>query len=181
MKAIWYQRNPLIVMSYLSLHKYEEAIHGRKLAVELNLSHGSISAILRQFLALGIVTANTAGRTIMYRATAGHPLLKSFRVFENQLILQPLVLAVKEDCRQIILFGSCATGDDDINSDIDLFILADDPEAVRAKFTKIDLDRELRPVIVSPMEMALMETSDKVFLKEIRKGTVLWEATDEER
>ena len=72
MKAIWYQRNPLIVMSYLSLHKYEEAIHGRKLVVELNLSHGSISAILRQFLALGIVTANTAGRTIMYRATAGH-------------------------------------------------------------------------------------------------------------
>ena len=68
-----------------------------------------------------------------------------------------------------------------INSDIDLFILADDPEAVRAKFTKIDLDRELRPVIVSPMEMALMETSDKVFLNEIRKGTVLWEATDEDR
>jgi hypothetical protein len=52
---------------------------------------------------------------------------------------------------------------------------------VRAKFTKIDLDRELRPVIVSPMEMALMETSDKVFLNEIRKGTVLWEVTDEDR
>ena len=102
-------------------------------------------------------------------------------VLENQLIVQPRVLAVKEDCCQIMLFGSCATGDDDINSDSDLFILADDPEAVSAKFTKIDLDRELRPVIVSPMEMALMETSDKVFLNEIRKGTVLWEVTDEDR
>ena len=181
MKAGWYQRNPLLVMSYLSLHKHEEAIHGRKLAVELKLSHGSVGAILRQLHALGIVTANTAGRTIMYRAVAGHPLLKSLRVFENQLILQPLVLAIKEGCRQIILFGSCATGDDDINSDIDLFILTDDPEAVRGQFLKEDLVRELRPVIVSPMEMALMETSDKVFLNEIRKGTVLWEAAHEDR
>jgi predicted nucleotidyltransferase len=181
MPSVWFQRNPLLVMSYLSLHKGEESIHGRKLAAELDLSQGSVSTILRQLESIGVVTARPVGRTIAYRAVERHPLLRALRVFENQLILQPFVSAVKEDCRQIILFGSCATGDDDINSDIDLFILADDPEAVRTKFANVDLNREVSPVIVSPMEMALMETNDKVFLNEIRKGQVLWEATDEER
>ena len=178
---VWFQRNPLLVMSYLSLRKGEESIHGRKLADELDLSQGSVSTILRQLQSIGVVTAKSVGRTIAYRAVERHPLLKALRVFENHLILQPFVSAIKESCRQIILFGSCATGDDNINSDIDLFILADDPEAVRGKFTKKDLDREVNPVIVSPMEIALMETNDKVFLNEIRKGTVLWDATNEDR
>ena len=105
---------------------------------------------------------------------------RSFRQFENQLVLQPLIQAIKEFCRQIILFGSCATGDDGINSDIDLFVLTDDPAVVRDMIGAFPFDRELRPIIVDPLELTMMESNDKEFLAEIRKGVVMWEAGHED-
>jgi len=104
----------------------------------------------------------------------GHPTLAALRVFENQLILEPLVSELKEVARQIILFGSCATGEDLIDSDIDLFVLADEPDLIRVKIKQNECERELNPVIVDPMEFAIMETQDTVFLSEIRRGIVLW-------
>ena len=180
MKVIWFQRNPLLVISYLSLRRNGESIHGRKLAQELQLSQGSVSMILRQLHKLGMVSAVQAGKTITYSANRSFPMFRSFRQFENQLVLQPLIQAIKESCRQIILFGSCATGDDGINSDIDLFVLTDDPATVRDRIGAIPFDRELRPVIVDPLELTMMESNDKEFLAEIRKGVVMWEAGHED-
>lgn len=180
MKEIWFQRNPLMVISYLSLRRSGESIHGRKLAQELRLSQGSVSMILRQLHKLGMVSAVQAGKTITYSANKSFPLYRSFRQFENQLELQPLIQAIKESCRQVILFGSCATGDDGINSDIDLFVLTDDPATVRDRIDAIPFDRELRPVIVDPLELTMMESNDKEFLAEIRKGIVMWETGHED-
>ena len=176
MKEIWFQRNPLLVISYLSLRRNGELIHGRKLAQELRLSHGSVSMILRQLHNQGMVSAVQAGKTISYSANKTVPMYRAFRQFENQLLLQPLIQAIKESSRQIVLFGSCATGDDGINSDIDLFVLTDDPATVRDRIGAIPFDRELRPVIVDPLELTMMESNDKEFLAEIRKGVVMWEA-----
>ena len=180
MKDIWFQRNPLLVISYFSLRRNGELIHGRKLAQELLLSQGSVSVILRQLHKLGLVSAVQAGKTISYFANRDFPVYRAFRQFENQLVLQPLIQAIKESSRQIILFGSCATGDDSISSDIDLFVLTDDPAVVRDMICAKPFDRELRPVIVDPLELTLMESNDKEFLAEIRKGVVMWESGHED-
>ena len=180
MKDIWFQRNPLLVISYLSLRRNGELIHGRKLAQELQISQSSVSLILRQLHKMGMVSALQAGKTISYSANKTFPLFRAFRQFENQLVLQPLIQAIKESCRLVILFGSCATGDDGIHSDIDLFILTDDPATVRDMIGALPFDRELRPVIVDPLELTMMESNDKEFLAEIRKGIVMWEAGHEE-
>ncbi len=181
MQDVWFQRNPLLVISYLSLRRNGELIHGRKLAQELQLSQGSVSVILKQLHKLGMVSAVQAGKTISYSANKAFPMYRAFRQFENQLVLQPLIQAIKESSRQIVLFGSCATGDDSIHSDIDLFVLTDDPATVRDRIGPISFDRELRPVIVDPLELTMMEGNDKEFLAEIRKGVVMWEAGHEDR
>ena len=93
-----------------------------------------------------------AGKTLGYRAVAGHPLLKAFRVFENQLMLQTLVQSLGSECRQIILFGSCATGEDLIDNDIDLFVLTDEPDTIREKMKRYECERELNPVVVDPAD-----------------------------
>ena len=67
-------------------------------------------------------------------------------------------------------------GDHRINSDIDLFMLTDDSAVVRDMTEDIPFDRKLRPVIVEPLELTMMERNDKEFLTEIRKGVVMWEA-----
>ena len=177
----WFQHNPMVIMSYLSLHRKQEPLYGTKIAEELGLSTGSVSMILRQLASIGVVQANPIGRTVSYSVTAGHPTLTALRVFENQLILEPLVSELKKVSRQIILFGSCATGEDLVDSDIDLFVLADEPGSIREIMKQYEYERELNQVIVDPMELAIMETQDKVFLAEIRRGIILWEAENEER
>ena len=71
-------------------------------------------------------------------------------------------------------------GDHRINSDMDLFVLTDDSATVRDRIGAIPFDRELRPVIVDPLELTMMESNDKEFLAEIRKGVVMWEAGHED-
>ena len=152
MQDLWFQRNTLMVMSYLSLHQGDESVHGRKLAEEMKLSQSSVSMILRKMKTNGVVTGRQAGKTLGYRAVAGHPLLKAFRVFENQLMLQTLVQSIRSECRQIILFGSCATGEDLIDSDIDLFVLTDESDTIREKMKRYECERELNPVVVDPAD-----------------------------
>lgn len=177
----WFQHNPLVIMSYLSLHRKQEPLYGAKIAEALGLSTGSVSMILRQLVSIGVVQPIPVGRTVSYSVVAGHPALAALRVFENQLILEPLVSELKEVARQIILFGSCATGEDLIDSDIDLFVLAEEPDLIREKMKQYECERELNPVVVDPMELAMMEMQDKVFLSEIRRGIILWEAENEQR
>ena len=71
-------------------------------------------------------------------------------------------------------------GDHRINSDMDLFVLTDDSATVRDRIGAIPFDRELRPVIVEPLELTMMERNDKEFLAEIRKGVVMWETGHED-
>lgn len=177
----WFQHNPMVIMSYLSLYRKQEPLYGSKIAGAVGLSVGSVSEILRQIAAIGVVQINPVGRTMSCSVEDGHPLLKALRIFENQLILEPLISDIKHYSRKIILFGSCATGDDLIDSDIDLFILADEPDSIREKISEFSCEREINLVVVDPMELTTMETDDKVFLTEIRKGIVLWEADREDR
>ena len=95
---------------------------------------------------------SASGEDAGFGAVAGHPLLKAFRVFENQLMLQTLVQSIRSECRQIILFGSCATGEDMIDSDIDLFVLTDEPDTIREKMKQYECERELNPVVVDPAD-----------------------------
>ena len=87
MKEIWFQRNPLLVISYLSLRRNGELIHGRKLAQELQISQRSVSQIIRQLYKLGMVSALQAGKTISYSANKTFPMYRAFRQFENRLVL----------------------------------------------------------------------------------------------
>ena len=180
MQKKWFQHNPMAIMSYLSLYRKKEPLYGSKIANAVGLSVGSVSEILRQLAAIGVVQINPVGRTMSCSVEDGHPLLKALRVFESQLTLEPLISDIKHNSRKIILFGSCAAGDDLIDSDIDLFILADDPYAIRKKVNDFSGEREINLVVVAPMELTLMETDDKVFLSEIRKGITLWEADRED-
>ena len=90
-------------------------------------------------------------------------------------MLQTLVQSIRSECRQIILFGSCARGEDRFDSDIDLFVLGDEPDTIREMIAAARLERQLNLVLVNPMELTIMETTDRAFLMEIRKGIVLWE------
>jgi predicted nucleotidyltransferase len=174
MKEFLYNRNPMLVLSYLSRNKQVELLYGSKIASEAGINQGGASVVLKAFEKMGIVNSQRAGKTLIYNVNNEHPLIKSFRVFENLAELNGLVEEIKPLCKKIILFGSCATGNDTIRSDIDLFVLANDGPEVRGQIDNYNIDREIKPVIVSPLELVELQTKDQIFWREIEKGIELW-------
>lgn len=52
-------------------------------------------------------------------------LLREFKILITLLEIDPFILHLKEISSKIILFGSCAAGEDTIDSDIDIFTETD--------------------------------------------------------
>lgn len=176
LKEIIFNKNPLLIMSYLSRNKTQENISAH-IAKELELGAGSVHQILKQFEDKGVVIAKRLGKTILYELDKRNPLVKTFRVFDNLLDLDSLFICLKTYCRKIILFGSCATGTDTNSSDIDLFIVADedDKDNVQSIISNYYSTREIKPIIVDTIELMELENSDKVFYNEVMKGIEIWE------
>lgn len=176
-----YNRNPLMLLSYLSKNRSTEFLYGKKIAENIGINQGSTSIILKEFKNMGLLKSENAGKTVLYNIDKYSPLVKSFRVFENLLGINELTEKVKPYTRLIILFGSCAKGDDNLNSDIDLFIVADDDnkDFVQDEVSSYKIDREINLVIVNTLELMDMEETDKVFVEEIYKGIKLWEGVCE--
>jgi predicted nucleotidyltransferase len=173
---IIYNKTPLQILSYLTKHKTNGFIYGAKIAEVLEISQGGASTILKQFKELGILSSENVGKTIKFNVNWGNPIIKSFRVFDNLLEINSLVEEIKHMCRKIILFGSCATGDDSLESDIDLFVLVDgdNVDKVRSIISLYKIEREIKPLLVDTLELTDMEQNDKVFIEEVNKGIVLW-------
>jgi predicted nucleotidyltransferase/predicted DNA-binding transcriptional regulator len=171
LKKIIFNRNPLLILSYLSKNITGENISSH-IAKDLDLAVGSVHQILRQFEKKGIVQSRLLGKTIIYEIDRKSPFVKSFRIFDNLLDLDDLFVQLKPLCRKIILFGSCATGDDTFQSDIDLFIVIDPDERVKAIAIIDDFEssREINPIIVDTVELMEMEKNDRVFYNEVMKG-----------
>lgn len=90
-----------------------------------------------------------------------------------------------EDLLYIVLFGSCARGNLDINSDVDLLVIT---KGVIDREIKMDLDHELdeeqegvsTDIVFYDLETYLR--SEGLLVKEIKKyGKILWEVPRDDR
>ncbi|TJX14588.1 hypothetical protein E9840_05840 [Tissierella creatinini] len=171
---ILYKKNTLLILSYLS--KTNKSIYGRMLSKELGLSQASISTVLKELEGIGIVFREEIGRAILYKVDKKSPEIQKFRIFENIMSIKVLVNQIKGYSREIVLFGSCASGDDDLSSDMDIFIVADEDNhsIIRTIISDYKSDRDISPIIVDTIELLQMEESDKIFVKEIYRGISLY-------
>lgn len=178
LKEIMYNKNPLLIMSYLSKNRNQENISAH-IAKDLGLGVGSVHQILKSFEEQGIIQSRRFGKTLVYSLDKNSPLVKSFRVFDNLLDLDMLFANLKKYCRKIILFGSCATGSDTESSDIDILIVTDtdDKDKVFGIISAFPSDREIKPIIVDTIELMDLEKNDHVFYNEIIKGIEICEGT----
>lgn len=179
LKEIMYNKNPLLIFSYLSKNKSQENISAH-IAKDLGLGAGSVHQILKSFEEQGIVQSRRFGKTLVYELDKNSPLVKSFRVLDNLLDLDLLFSNLKKYCRKIILFGSCAIGTDSDVSDIDIFVVTDmdDKDIVFNIISAFHSDREIKPIVVDTVELMDMQNNDSVFYNEIMKGIEIWEGTN---
>lgn len=169
-------RTPLKIFSYLCrvphVSHYE-----REIARAIDVSIGATNQTLKLLLNLDVVTREKKGQLYLYRVTDDNPLVKKFKKFENVLDITGLVLKIKDMCNKVVLYGSCAKGEDTIQSDIDLFVISREKEKVLNEIMKETkrMRREIKPVIVSVEEYLSMRNKKEPLLEEIDRGIVLYE------
>ena len=161
------------VLRYLTLSPDRE-YYLRELAKNVGCSVGGCHKVLKALYDMGLVLRRKSGRNLYYSANTGNPALRHFKIFGNLLELRGAVDRIKPVSKKIILFGSCATGEDTFQSDIDLFVLSENPIEVRRALKDIRTGRPIKAVVLTAGESIKLRERDKAFYREMNKGIVLW-------
>jgi predicted nucleotidyltransferase len=145
------------------------------------LSRAGVNFSLRKLAKEKLVQREKKAKIYLYSVDYNNPVIKQLKVLKTTMLLQPLVNKLKAISKKIVLFGSCARGENIADSDIDLFILADSSKAIEEKIKKNTFREKLQPVIRNSTQFVKMEKEESVFSEEIEHGITLWESKDESR
>jgi predicted nucleotidyltransferase len=171
--------NQLKVLSFLAKFSDQE-FHEREIARRTGVSYGSANRVVNELFAHGILARRQAGKMLFYSFNSADPIAKIFKIFVSVSLLRPLVKSLWEFATEIVLYGSCARGEDTSASDMDLFVVSAEKEKVRGIIEKY-VFREgfegirIEPVVLSALELLKSEKTDKEFLSLVREGIILWD------
>lgn len=166
--------NSLKVLSYLVQHPGREFLNS-EVQKAVSASRIGVYFTLKDLVRQGLVSQERRGKFLFYRIVSDNIVIKQFKVLKNVLALQSIVFKLKSSSRKITLYGSYSRGENDASSDIDLFILAKDPETTKDAISSIKTKQKIQAVIKTAAEMASFKESEKVFMQEVERGVVLWE------
>ena len=142
-----------------------------QIAQGAGISVGSANSILKKFSQIGLVHRIKKGRMSFYERNEGNPLLRQFKVFITVNNLMPLLQKIIRHSRRIILYGSCATGRNSEESDIDLFILSTEKEEIRRILDKFET---VRAIVLDSNEYLQLQKKDKPLYDRISIGIELY-------
>jgi len=165
------------IIRYLG-RRYRDGYYVREISRNLSISLGSTSQSLRTLEEAGLVSKEHKGRLVIYRANMQNFLLREFKILLTLLEIDPFILRLKEVSSRIILFGSCAAGEDTIDSDIDIFIESDNKREVARLHDSYQekITRKISPIILDSSESRNLEAKDRPLFERINMGKVIHEA-----
>lgn len=167
----------LKVLTYLSRSPNSE-FYVREIAKDLDESLGGCHKVLKKLFEMALIEKRKSGRNLYYKIRNDNPSIKFFKIFMNIQELNKIKDQIKDNCRKIVLFGSCAAGTDTMESDIDLLIITDGKKQVQLLLKNQYINsRQLRPIIVNSHELLTFKKKDRAFYNEIDKGIILWRDT----
>ncbi len=170
-----------IIVRYLG-RRYNNSFYVRELARELDLALGPVSETLKELEKAGILERKVRGRIVTYRANMESPLLREMKVIITLLECSLFLMELKKAALRVILFGSCARGEDTFDSDIDLLIETDDREKAASVVNSNEFigGRKLSAIIMSPDEFRSLKGRDRPFYERVMQGKVLYRRNEDE-
>jgi len=179
LRDILYNPVPLKVLSFFSLNPSDNFL-ASEISKAVSASKGATHQALQLLIEFEIVRRKAKGNLFLYKVNEDSPVLKNFKMFENFLQLQPLLKQLKRYAYQIVLFGSCASGENTEQSDIDLFIKTEDKDKVEKIISKFAQNgKRINAAIYDALEAVSLQKEDKHFFEQIKKGITLWEGKPE--
>ena len=174
------------VLSFLAKFSDQE-FYEREIARRVEISTGSTNKVLNDLLSDKLLKRRQEGKMYFYTIDKANPIFKYFKIIINIVFLMPLVEKLKKVTKKVVLYGSCANGEDASESDIDLFIISEEKKRALQIIGNYALGKgyegiKIQPVVQTSSELLESDKDDKEFLSLVREGIVLWERpTDESR
>jgi predicted nucleotidyltransferase len=150
-------------------------LYEREIAKGAGISVGSTNAMLKRFATDGLVNMKKKGRMVFYSRNDSNPVLRQFKIFLTISGLKPLLDGFAPLSRRIILFGSCAEGRNGEKSDIDLFIISKEKDAIRRL---LDIYPMIQAIILDQEEYIALQQKDKPLYERIQRGIELYGEED---
>ncbi|GEM_PF-514958 len=169
-----FRRSSLILLVLLG-RDHTMKLHVREISRIVHRDVSLVSKNLKDLEAMDLVIREDIGNLAFYQANMESVLLRQMKIWFTLLELQPLIRDLRGMTTNVILYGSCARGEDTSASDIDLYIESLDKKAIREILPvhQNTLTRELSPIINTPDETYQLKTRDAAFFDNIRQGIVL--------
>lgn len=173
------RRSALKLLVHLG-RQYTRQFHVRDLARSLGYDVSIVSKNLKAIEAMGLVTREEVGNLVFYRGNMDSALLRHMKICFTLFELNDLIRTIAPIASNIVLYGSCATGEDTIESDIDLFIETTDRVAAAKCVDAFGrtIRRPLSAIVATPADLYAMKTNDPGLYASIRQGIALKEAGD---
>jgi predicted nucleotidyltransferase len=166
-----FRKSSLRVIIALS-QQYSGKFHVRDLSRSLHYDVSIISKNLKYLEHKALVTHEDVGNLVFYQANMNNVLLKQMKIVFTLLELNDLIQDIEPVASNIILYGSCARGDDMNTSDIDLFIETMDKKTVKDILNSFQkkIGRTISPIITTPDETYTMKVKDSNLYSGIHQG-----------
>ena len=156
-----------------------EKYYVREIASKTGVSVGGCHKVLGNLSAMGLVSREPHGKNLYYSIDLTNPAVVHFKIFINIQDLHKIIWAVRDQSTRIVLFGSCATGKDTMESDIDLLVISYNTNNVhRFMKRKWKGPRKISPIVMRPVEYIKLKQKDRPLYDEIGKGIILWRKID---
>lgn len=161
----------------------DQEFYEREVSRKLGISAGSANRALNELFSSGVVRRRQEGKMYFYFIDSSNAALMEFKKVVNLVLIEPLVEKLKTMSSRIILYGSCALGTDNSESDLDLFVVSNSKEDVSNAISGFAFPRgfeniHIQSVIRTPVELLEGGESEQTFLEEVERGIVLWERAD---
>ena len=158
----------------------DQEFYEREVSRKLGISAGSANRALNELFSSGTVRRRREGKMYFYSIDSSNVALKEFKKVVNLMLIEPLVEELKKMSSRVVLYGSCALGTDNSESDLDLFIVSNSKKRVSNVISTFNFPRgfeniHIQSVLRTPVELLEAGKSERTFMEEVERGIVLWE------
>lgn len=158
----------------------DQEFYEREVSRKLGISAGSANRALNGLYSDGVAIRRRKGKMYFYSIDSSDALLIEFKKLVNLMLIEPLVEELKNISSRIVLYGSCALGTDNSESDLDLFIVSRHKRQASDVITSFAFPKgfeniHVQPVIKTPVELLKAGESERAFMEEVERGIVLWQ------
>jgi len=133
----------------------------------LGLPKSSTHRALKELADQGLASAESVGRTLLYRIDPDDPLVHHLKIARAIAKARAVLAPVANDIDLAVLFGSASRGEDTEGSDVDLFVVTSDVDRVLGELARHGW---LQPVVVTPSQHMQILAEGGAFARAVAEG-----------